>query len=227
MKNLPFALLLSVVSLATSCTSYNQFAAGATGAGLGGMFGSAIGGLSGGPRGADRGQLVGMVAGAVAGAAIGGQLDEQANRSTAAAPGHAYDKEAPVSYDTYTPRTYVESSSSAAYNDLEVVNVRYLDPAGHRFLSPGKEAFIEMDIYNRGTRILRGVAPVISCDNKRIRISPTAIISEILPGQGVRYRAAVRTGDKLKAGQVRFTVQVGGGSQPRTVKSFTLETRKR
>ena len=72
-----FILLLSAALTLSSCSSYRQFNAVATGSSLGGMFGSSIGGLMGGPRGADTGTLAGMVIGGAIGAAAAAPRSEQ------------------------------------------------------------------------------------------------------------------------------------------------------
>ncbi|MBP3227748.1 MAG: hypothetical protein J6M53_03065 [Bacteroidaceae bacterium] len=205
--------ILAASALLLSSCGVGEYYGVATGSSLGGMFGSAIGGLMGGPRGSDTGAIVGMVAGGVLGAAA------TSERSTSSTQSERYSHN-DVVYD-YTPqRNYVASS----YGNLTVRNVTFNDENGNHCLDSRERAYIILDIYNEGRSDAYDVAPVISCDNKRIVISPTAIISRLPSGRGARYKAAVATRGNLKNGQARFTVTFDNG---RTLaKSFTIQTRR-
>ena len=68
-------VLVAVVMIITSCTSYTSVGAG-VGAYWGSSIGSAIGGIADGFRGSNIGSLIGMVGGAAVGAAIGSEQDK-------------------------------------------------------------------------------------------------------------------------------------------------------
>lgn len=200
------ALLLSALML--SGCSYSQFSAVATGSSLGGLFGSSIGGLIGGPRGADAGAVIGMLAGGTAGAAA------TANRS---------EKKESVEYGTYdTPSYRSRMAQDSGWDCLEVAGVKFLDANNNRRLDAGESAYITMEIYNRGDNTLYNVTPVISCDNRKVLVSPPAIVSEIAPGGGVRYKAEVRAPGRLRAGLLTFNVSFGTGKGKVTAKTFSV-----
>lgn len=204
-------LLIATALLMTSCESMDQFYGTVTGAGLGGWFGSAIGGITGGPRGADAGAVIGMVTGAVVGAA--------ATSSENTPPRERYD-DGYVSYGRSSE--YVRPSSSYAF--LEVRNLTYTDNDNSRSINAGETAVITMDIYNASQSVVYDVAPQVVCDNKHITVSPTAIISSIDSGKGVRYKAMVRADRKLRDGKAEFRVYFGTGRNRIEGKVFTLRT---
>ncbi len=193
-----------------NCSRYSDFYNIAAGSGIGGMFGSAIGGLMGGPRGSDAGTLVGMVAGGVIAAAA---VENQAH--TDLAPSDDY-----VDYD-YSPRRQYNASN---YNRIVVRTVTFNDENGNRCLDSQERAYIILDIYNEGTADAFEVAPTITCDNRRVVISPTAIISSLPSGRGVRYKAAITTRGKVKDGIAQFKVSFDGGRT--TVKTFRIQTKR-
>lgn len=213
MKNI-FSILLATTLTLTGCSSLGFYGA-ATGSGLGGMFGSAIGGLMGGPRGADAGTVIGMVAGGVAGAAVTSRNEEHTSSSYER---NSYHDE--VDYD-YTPQRHY---SNSVYDNIFVRNVTFNDENGNRSLDSRERAYIILDIYNNGRTDVYEIAPTITCDNRHVVISPTAIISSLGSGRGARYKAAVTTRGKLKNGAVRFNVSFNGGRT--TAKTFTIQTRR-
>jgi len=222
-------LFLSLALLLSSC-SYQQFGAVATGSSLGGMFGSSIGGLMGGPRGSDKGTLAGMVIGGVVGAAATASHNNNAKNSDNESYYDDVDvynrhSNGDVQYGTYNSPTY--QSPAAATSDLEyieVTNLHFLDSNNNQRLDRDEEAFIVMDIYNRGDRTLYNLTPRISCDSKRVLISPAASIGNLSPGQGVRYKAAVKSTRRTNEGYLLFSVGFGTGKQAVTAKQFKILT---
>lgn len=209
-----FCFLFASTLVLTSCSNFNEFYGAATGSSLGGMFGSAIGGLMGGPRGSDAGTIIGMVAGGVAGATVANRNEERTSPSYE----RSYNDE--VGYD-YTPQRHY---SSYSYNSISVRNVTFNDENGNRSLDSRERAYIILDIYNDGHTDAYEIAPTITCDNRRVIISPTAIISSLGRGRGARYKAAVTTRGNLKNGVTRFNVSFDGGRT--TAKTFTIQTRR-
>lgn len=226
-------LILSTLLLGASSCSYQQFGAVATGSSLGGMFGSSIGGLMGGPRGSDKGTLAGMVIGGAIGAAVTAPRDQSSSRSQAE-QAESYDdvdvynrrgRTGEVQYDSYNnPRYQSPAAAASDLGCLEVTNVHFLDANGNQCLDRDEEAYIVMDIYNRGARTLYNVAPNISCTSRRVAISPAAAIASLPSGQGVRYKAAVKTTRRISDPSLLFTVSFGTGKQAVTAKQFKIKT---
>lgn len=230
--------LLLCAALLSSCT-FHQYEGVATGSTLGGLFGSAIGGLLGGYDGYEKGTVIGMVAGGVAGAVVADKADKKAqeryessryNRDYAYGNrDYAYDNDG-YYYDnsiSYGRSERYDYESMNRWADLDIVNVQYKDRNGNRTLEAGEEVFVTFDIRNRGRQTLYNVAPRIATNNRHISVSPPAIISTLSPGQGVRYKAAVRASRGLKNGEAIFTVTFGNGRDAYTAKTFRIRTRRR
>lgn len=230
--------LLLCAALLSSCT-FRQYEGVATGSTLGGLFGSAIGGLLGGYDGYEKGTVIGMVAGGVAGAVVADKADKKAqeryessryNRDYAYGNrDYAYDNDG-YYYDnsiSYGRSERYDYESMNRWADLDIVNVQFKDRNGNRTLEAGEEVFVTFDIRNRGRQTLYNVAPRIATNNRHISVSPPAIISTLSPGQGVRYKAAVRANRGLKNGEAIFTVTFGNGRDAFTAKTFRIRTRRR
>lgn len=229
-------ITLTLVSslMLSGCSSYDSFSRTTTGFSLGAMFGSAIGGILGGQRGYDIGTVVGGATGAVIGAASAesARKEREEYRREREAREYPYPAGRPsvdeaaesgISYGRFEPTR----PTSVAPGNLEVSNIVFADATADRVLQPGEQAEITFDIYNRGNSPVRNVAPIVTADYDRVYVSQPAIISEILPGQGFRYRAAVAARNNAKRKPVVFTIAFPDG-QGRTVevRRFTVNVVK-
>ena len=216
-------LFMAVCLLLSSC-SYQQFGAATTGSSLGGMFGSSVGGLMGGYRGHELGTVAGMATGAAIGIAATSKKSKPAKKEKEPEYYDDYD-----SYEDYAAKPSKKQRSAGTYNELNALSIErihFTDANNNQYLEPDEHASLVMAIYNRGNETLYNIAPQVTCDNKRIRISPTAIVSELAPGQGFRYRAEVIASNKLKEGVTVFKVAFENGHDPIVKKTFSIKTAK-
>lgn len=219
------ALLLVLPFLLSSCVSYDSWNRTTTGMSLGAFFGSTVGGILGGNRGADLGTLIGGVTGAAIGAASAAKNEEQRARN----------------YDTYNTRDgrygneqvgygrYNEGSDGyTTFNGIELSNLTFSDYNGDRCLQPGERAQITFDLYNNSGSTLYNIAPVVSCDYKRVNVSPTAIIGELPVGRAVRYQAevVVRSNARQRALMFQVALPTSNG-RLQVMKSFSIELLRR
>ena len=220
MKKTFIALLGAIMLIATGCTSGQQFYGAATGASLGGLFGSAIGGITGGHRGHNVGTIVGMAVGGMVGAAATAPKTDDGNY-----------RSSDYNYDYNYNRNRDNDYNSGNYNrfaDIEVSNVRFIDTDRNNCLDADEHAKITFEIRNIGSEYGYDIAPVITVTGtKQIYLSPTAIISELAPGGGVRYSAEVVATRKLRSGVADFSIGFSDGNQLVTFRSFQLRTRGR
>ena len=81
---------------------------------------------------------------------------------------------------------------------------------GNHAIDGGESSKIIFEIMNEGRNPVYDVVPIVETVGKvkHIGISPTVMIEEILPGEGIRYTATVYAGSKLKDGEVTFRVAV-------------------
>ena len=199
--------------LMTSCSTGNQFYGAMTGASVGGMFGSAIGALSGGWHGRNVGAVVGMAVGGAVGAAATAPKTNDGNYRSS------------DNYNRYEHDDYRQNNSYSPFVDIEIQNVRFVDENHNDCIYAGEHTKLVFDIRNMGRDYVYDIAPVITVTGtKQIYLSPTAIISELAPGKGVRYTAEVVATGKLKNGNADFTIGFSNGDQFYTIRSFSLPT---
>lgn len=223
MKNYSILLLAGVLTL-SSCASSSEWGRGVTGAYVGSMFGSLIGDIIGGPRGGDMGALIGGAAGAAVGAASARAEQEkyENSRRNNNHQDYSYDD---IYYGNGRDYSYYAPSSPADY--LEISNIVFADDNNNRVLEGYETAYITFDIHNRSGQTIYNIAPVITCDNKRIQISPTATIAQIASGKGMRYKCSVRAQQNVKSGVATFNIGFAEqGNRTDPAKTFRINVRR-
>ena len=245
MKNYAIFLLAGLLTFG-SCTTASEWNRGVTGAYVGSMFGSLIGDIVGGYHGSTVGALIGGAAGAAAGVASA-QADQQRYESASNGSDYGYSndnygynkphkKKHNNRYDGYNydndiyygnggDYSYVAPSAPADY--LDISNIVFADQNNNRWLEGGETAYITFDIHNSSPHAIYNVAPIITCDNHRIRISPTATIAKIEGGRGMRYKAVVCAQTNVKSGPATFYISFAQkGGRPDPEKSFRINVRR-
>ena len=200
---LPSVLLLS------GCASGRMGNPGAivAGASIGGSLGGSIGGLIGdnnrGWRGGYRGSAIGNIVGTIAGAAIGSALT---------AP-----RQEPIEDDAYVPEVrevrvqkYKKQPVQQPVSQLKLRRIRFIDDNRSHVIDAGENSKIIFEIMNEDRKPVYNVVPVVETVGKvkHIGISPSVMVEEILPGEGIRYTASIHAGNRLKDGEVTFRVAV-------------------
>ena len=208
MKKQLTVFLLSVLLL-SGCASGRMGNPGAivAGASIGGSLGGSIGGLIGdnnrGWRGGYRGSAIGYIVGTIAGAAIGSALT---------AP-----RQEPIEDDAYVPEVrevrvqkYQKQPVQQPVSQLKLRRIRFIDDNRSHVIDAGENSKIIFEIMNEGRKPVYNVVPVVETVGKvkHIGISPSVMVEEILPGEGIRYTASIHAGDRLKDGEVTFRVAV-------------------
>lgn len=208
MKKQLTVFLLSVLLL-SGCASGRMGNPGAivAGASIGGSLGGSIGGLIGdnnrGWRGGYRGSAIGNIVGTIAGAAIGSALT---------AP-----RQEPIEDDAYVPEVrevrvqkYKKQPVQQPVSQLKLRRIRFIDDNRSHVIDAGENSKIIFEIMNEDWKPVYNVVPVVETVGKvkHIGISPSVMVEEILPGEGIRYTASIHAGDRLKDGEVTFRVAV-------------------
>ena len=99
---------------------------------------------------------------------------------------------------------------------LTIRNVRFADSNGDGMLSGDEIGQVSFEIYNETA------APIYNFDtsvvedeaNKRIYISPSVRVENIMPGQGLRYTATVKADRRIKDGEIRLLVSAQKEGKP-------------
>ena len=218
-------MCVTAVLLFSNCTSSEQASGVFAGGMLGGLFGSSIGGIIDGPRGHDAGSLLGMVVGGAVGAAATAPKSVTERRPSRRS--YDYDTDA---YNRHAPSDNMRKRAdelSAEYANLSVENLRFIDANNNHAIDAGERCKLVFEIRNNGTHTLYNISPVISAeDNRRILISPSAIVESVSPGKGVRYTAEIIGKRNLKDGRMSFSLNFVKGNLVYTDRTFQLETRR-
>ena len=208
MKKQLTVFLLSVLLL-SGCASGRMGNPGAivAGASIGGSLGGSIGGLIGdnnrGWRGGYRGSAIGNIVGTIAGAAIGSALT---------AP-----RQEPIEDDAYVPEVrevrvqkYKKQPVQQPVSQLKLRRIRFIDDNRSHVIDAGENSKIIFEIMNEDRKPVYNVVPGVETVGKvkHIGISPSVMVEEILPGEGIRYTASIHAGNRLKDGEVTFRVAV-------------------
>jgi hypothetical protein len=208
MKKQLTVFLLSVLLL-SGCASGRMGNPGAivAGASIGGSLGGSIGGLIGdnnrGWRGGYRGSAIGNIVGTIAGAAIGSALT---------AP-----RQEPIEDDAYVPEVrevrvqkYKKQPVQQPVSQLKLRRIRFIDDNRSHVIDAGENSKIIFEIMNEDRKPVYNVVPVVETVGKvkHIGISPSVMVEEILPGEGIRYTASIHADNRLKDGEVTFRVAV-------------------
>lgn len=108
------------------------------------------------------------------------------------------------------------TSGVPATGKLTIKNVRFTDTDGDGRLNGGEIGRVVFEIYNNTQSPIYNFMPtVVEADaNKRIYISPSVRVENIMPGQGLRYTATVKADRRIKDGQIRLMVSAQKDGRP-------------
>lgn len=99
---------------------------------------------------------------------------------------------------------------------LTIRNVRFADSNGDGMLSGDEIGRVSFEIYNETDAPIYNFDPsVVEAEaNKRIYISPSVRVENIMPGQGLRYTATVKADRRIKDGDIRLLVSAQKEGKP-------------
>lgn len=99
---------------------------------------------------------------------------------------------------------------------LTIRNVRFADSNGDGMLSGEEIGRVSFEIYNETDAPIYNFDPsVVEAEaNKRIYISPSVRVENIMPGQGLRYTATVKADRRIKDGEIRLLVSAQKEGKP-------------
>lgn len=176
------------------------------GAAIGGNVGGAIGGLIGdnnhGWRGGYRGSAIGTIIGTIAGAAIGNAISTAKQEEY----GYRIERTPPLRSDI--------AQEQSAINNLRIRNIRFIDDNRDHIINSGENSKVIFEIINEGERTAFNVVPIVTetTGMKRIYISPSIMIEQITPSNGVKYTANVSAGERIKNGEITIHIAIADGT---------------
>ncbi len=223
-----FIAILSITFLFSSCGTSRMTSGGPgavfAGAAIGSNAGGAIGGLIGegnsGWRGGYRGSAIGTIVGAIAGAAIGNAVTTPKQQEE-----HGYRIERSQSYP---PQGNTQPLRSAI-DHLKIRNIRFIDDNRDHIINSGENSKVIFEIINEGDRTAYNVVPVVTetTKMKRIYISPSVMIEQITPQDGMKYTASINAGERIKTGKVTIRIAIADEyGQEYDWQEFSLHTQR-
>lgn len=230
-------VFLASAMLMTSCgpgqTTTSSTGTVLAGAVIGGNVGGALGGLIGdsnrGPRGGYRGSAIGTIVGTIAGAAIA----SAATSTTTTDDDYSYRVERQQRQSS--SRRYYQSSevepttTYSAFESLKISNIRFVDDNRDHVINGGESSKIIFEIMNEGSETAYNIVPVVdeTTEMKNLYISPSVVIEQIAPHNGVKYTANIQAGERIKTGNVTFHIGIADEyGQEYDWQEFTLPTER-
>lgn len=123
---------------------------------------------------------------------------------------------APSSHSVDASRVEQIYGNAKSDGKLTIRNVRFADSNGDGMLSGEEIGQVSFEIYNETAAPIYNFDPsVVEAEaNKRIYISPSVRVENIMPGQGLRYTATVKADRRIKDGEIRLLVSAQKEGKP-------------
>lgn len=123
---------------------------------------------------------------------------------------------APSSHSVDASRVEQIYGNAKSDGKLTIRNVRFADSNGDGMLSGDEIGHVSFEIYNETAAPIYNFDPsVVEAEaNKRIYISPSVRVENIMPGQGLRYTATVKADRRIKDGEIRLLVSAQKEGKP-------------
>lgn len=121
-----------------------------------------------------------------------------------------------VSMDAGRVEQIYGAKKAAESGKITIKNVRFVETAEHNVLHGGEVGKVMFEMYNETQAPIYNFIPtVVEADgNKRIYISPSVRVENIMPGQGLRYTATVKADKRIKDGEIRLLVSAQRDGKP-------------
>lgn len=121
-----------------------------------------------------------------------------------------------VSMDAGKVEQIYGANKAAESGKITIKNVRFVETAEHNVLHGGEVGKVMFEMYNETQAPIYNFMPtVVEADgNKRIYISPSVRVENIMPGQGLRYTATVKADKRIKDGEIRLLVSAQRDGKP-------------
>ena len=121
-----------------------------------------------------------------------------------------------VSMDAGKVEQIYGANKAAESGKITIKNVRFVETAEHNVLHGGEVGKVKFEMYNETQAPIYNFMPtVVEADgNKRIYISPSVRVENIMSGQGLRYTATVKADKRIKDGEIRLLVSAQRDGKP-------------
>lgn len=143
--------------------------------------------------------------------------DDRIDFGTASTPaGTATNSYSPASQSVDASRVERLYGKANTNGKLTLRNVKFSSDSGNNKLCGGEVGHVTFEIYNEGESPVYNFEPSVTNaeDNKRLYISPSVRVENIMPGQGLRYTATVKADRRIKDGQTKLLVSAQKDGKP-------------
>ena len=135
--------------------------------------------------------------------------------------GHIYPVE---EQRVYTPQPS-DIPSSVGY--LQIRNIRFIDENRNHIIESEEHSKVIFEIINTSHETVYNAVPIVQTDNKRIYVSPSVMLEQIAPHEGIKYTAHIRGGKRLKDGEVIIHIAIADyEGREYDWQEFTLPTQR-
>lgn len=216
------ALLLSSCGTSQMATDNSGavFAGAAIGSNVGGAIGGLIGDSNGGWRGSYRGSAIGSIIGTIAGAAIANAATTPKRQEE---NGYRIERSQP-----YPASSKVERAT-AGFDNLKIQNIRFIDDDRNHVISSEENSKVIFEIMNESEQTVYNVVPMVTetTGMKNIYISPSVMIEQLAPHEGIKYTANIHAGKRIKDGEIMIHISVTDEyGQEYDWQEFSLKTQR-
>lgn len=143
--------------------------------------------------------------------------DDRIDFDMSASPAQSSHSEGmPESVDASRVEQIYGAKANAEVGRITIKNVRFVDTAEPNVLHGGEVGKVMFEMYNDTQAPIYDFLPtVVEAEaNKRIYISPSVRVENIMPGQGLRYTATVKADSRIKDGEIRLLVSAQKNDKP-------------
>ena len=105
----------------------------------------------------------------------------------------------------------------------------FIDDSRDHIISSDESSKVVFEIMNEGEETVYNVVPIVAetTGAKRIYISPSVMIEQIAPHNGIKYTASIHAGSRIKTGNITIRVAVADGhGQQYDWQEFPLPTER-
>ena len=123
----------------------------------------------------------------------------------------------------------IGNAAPSVFDNLEIRNIRFIDDNRDHVITSGESSKVIFEIMNEGDRTVYNVVPIVTetTGMKRIYISPSVMVEQIAPHNGVKYTANISAGERIKTGNITIRVAVANGNgQQYDRQEFSLPTER-
>lgn len=112
---------------------------------------------------------------------------------------------------------------------MKIQNIRFIDDDRNHVISSEENSKVIFEIMNESNQTVYNVVPMVAetTGMKNIYISPSVMIEQIAPHEGIKYTANIHAGKRIKNGEIAIHIAVADEyGQEYDWQEFSLQTQR-